>query len=180
MGTPNNLYAGLPLADSYHVYPELENMVLLDSSSGARIDSDATHLDLSASPARTSDSAYIFQPHPQFGFAGTSYLYGFKVSMSDPPQLTEHFSLQPNQGSLHGKPAVDGEGKIYLADGQGTLFVISFDPDAPVGVDNPSILDEQEITDSDSYWFNSFAIGDGVAYIVTEQNVLYMFNDTVE
>jgi hypothetical protein len=150
-------------------------MVLLDSSTGDRIDSDETHLDLSASPARTNDSAYIFQPHPPFGFAGTSYLYGFTVAAREPPLLSEHFSLQLNQGSLTSKPAVDGDGKIYLADSQGTLFIIEFDPLRPVGEDNPSILDEQELNRDDTYWFNSFALGYGVAYIVTEQNVLSVF-----
>lgn len=172
-GTPANYFAGLPLAGSYFAYPELESMVLLDSSTGTMLDIDETHLDLSASPARTQNGGYIFQPHPPFGFAGTAYLYGFQVSQSEPPSLSEHFSLQLGQASVNGKPAVDGDGKIYLANSMGTLYLIEFDPGQPVGEGNPDIVDETELADSDTYWFNSFALGNGVAYIVTEQNTLY-------
>ena len=91
--------------------------------------------------------------------------------------MSEHFSLQLGQGAVHGKPAVDGEGKIYFADSMGKLFVIGFDQERPVGPENPNIIDQQALGRSDTYWYNSFAIGDGVAYIVTEQNVLYLIYD---
>jgi len=179
MGTPDNYFGGLPLGGGYFAYPEKESEVLLDASSGTQIDRDNTHLDLFASPARNLDSSYIFQPHPPFGFAGTAYLYGFEVSQNEPPFLSEQFSLQMGQASIAGKPAVDGNDKIYFADSQGTLYIVAFNPDLPVGESNPSILDQGEIADSDTYWFNTFALGDGVAYIVNEKNMLYrIYEDT--
>ncbi len=179
-GTPANYFGGLPLSNAYFAYPELESMVLLDSSAGTLIDSDPTHLDLSASPARSLDSAYIFQPHPPFGFAGTSYLYGFKVSPNEPPSLSEHFSLQLGHATISGKPAVDSDDKIYLADAQGDLYIIGFDPDQPVADGNPTIMDQQGLNPDDTYWFNSFALGNGVAYVVTEQNLLYRIYDALD
>lgn len=173
MGVPQNLYGGLPLHGSYHVYPEKDTLTMVDATTGSWIDSELMAAELTASPARSSDSAYIFQPHPPYGFANRGDLRGLKVSVSEPPSLSDHFILQLGEGSLTSKPAVDGEGKIYLADGMGKLYIIEFDQSVPPGPDNPRIIDEQAIGRSDTYFFNSFAIGDGAVYVVTEQNVLY-------
>jgi outer membrane protein assembly factor BamB len=173
MGALENLYGGLPLHGSYHVYPERENLTLLDATTGTRIESEPLPLSLTASPARSEDSRWLFQPHPPFGFAGTAYLHVVSVSNSEPPTLTDEYSLQLGQASITGKPAVDGEGKIYLADSMGKLYIIEFDQSVPPGPDNPNIMDEQALGRSDTYFFNSVAIGDGAIYVVTEQNVLY-------
>jgi len=173
MGALENTLGGLPLHGSYHVYPERENLTLLDAATGTRIESESLMLDLTASPARSADSSWLFQPHPPFGIAGTAYLHVVSVSTSEPPSVTNEYSLQLGQGSITGKPSVDAEGKIYLADAMGKLYIIDFDQEAPPGPDNPRIIDEQAIGRSDTYFYNSVAIGDGAIYVVTEQNVLY-------
>ena len=173
MGAPENLYGGLPLPGPYHVFPEHKGLSLVEPITGTWLENEPLNLPLKASPARSADSSWIFQPHPPFGFAGTAYLHVISVSNSDPPTLTNEYSLQLGQASIAGKPAVDGEGKIYLADAMGKLYIIDFDQGAPPGPDNPRIMDEQAIGRSDTYFYNSVAIGDGAVYIVTEQNVLY-------
>ena len=180
MGTPQNYYSGLPLAEPYYAYPENTSVVLIDAAAGTLVDHEPLNLALTAPLSRSSDGVFIFQPHPPFGFAAWAYLHGIKLSTSEPPSLSNHFTLQLDHGSMTSKPAVDGAGKIYLADGMGKLFLIGFDPDRPVGEENPTIIDQQAFGRGDTYCFNSFAIGDGVAYIVTEQNVLYLIYDAVD
>ncbi|MBN2083251.1 hypothetical protein JW859_13715 [bacterium] len=173
--TATNRYAGLPLTSDYYLWPQQDDLVLLDANTGIVVDSDALNLALTASPSRSLDGSWVFQPHPPFGVAGKAYLFGFEVTYSDPPSVTEKFGLQLGASSIYSKPAIDGEGKIYLTDTGRTLYVIGFDQDAPIDAENPKILDTAMIMYGDQYKFNSFAIGDGCVYVVTESNMLYRF-----
>jgi len=173
--TSSNRYAGLPLTSDYYAMPLQDDLVLLDANTGFVVDSDELNLALTSSPSRSLDGSWVFQPHPPFGIAGKAYLFGFEVSYSDPPSVTEKFGLQIGENKIYSKPAVDGEGKIYLTDTGRTLYVIGFDQDEPIGTENPQILDTAMIMYGDQYKFNSFAIGDGCVYVVTESNYLYRF-----
>lgn len=173
MGVKENIFGGLVLGSDYHVYPEQENVNLLDATSAILKSSVTMSEESTAGPARNLAGNYLFQPHAQFGIANTAYLVGIKVNPSEPPQISQEFAQQLGNYRVSGQPAVDGEGNIFCADTSGMLYRIAFDPGKPIGIDNPSISDQNRLDPSDKYLYNSIALSSEEAYIVSEQNNLY-------
>ena len=181
MGGPVNLFSGLPVTGGYHVYPQQAKLLLLDAVTGDLLDSIDMVEALTSSPARSLSGEYIFQAHPPYGFSGRGDMRCYEVNTTIPiPTIEMTFIMQLSEGSLTSQPAVDGNNTIYMPDGQGWLYRITFDELQPIGPGNPQLTHSKQLMETDTFYFSSFAIADDTAYIVSEENNLYCIWDPLD
>jgi len=171
-GGPANLYGGLSLPVGFFIYPETSNLKFLDAGNGTLLASAPLGEIATSSPACTTDYEHVFQLVPPNEMPPSyAHLKAFTHSHEfEPGELTEVLNLQLETARLFCKPAVDGDDNLYFADVRGRVFRVHFDARTPR---NSSITHSRKLGDTDTYYFNSVALGNGVAYVVTEQNLLY-------
>lgn len=170
-GGPQNLYSGLALAGGFYCYPENNTLLLIDSATGDAVSSMLLDEYAHASCARSGDSRHIFQLVPPNEMPPSwAHLTVARISAADPPQLGEVLNLILNTARLYCKPAVDGGDNVFFGDKGGTFYRVHFDAARPI---SSEITHQRALDTGTTYHFNSAALGDGVAYIVSEQNQLY-------
>ncbi|MCC7477212.1 fibronectin type III domain-containing protein [bacterium] len=176
LGTPLNLAGGCVLADELFIYPESGQLLLINSSTGLREDSYNLGGAVVAGPSRVSDSDYIVQPVPTDGSeTDFSELRGVTVDTSGiSPEISGPFwTLSLGSGDVNSRAAVDKDGRIYIADTDGVIWLASLDyGQPPVLGSNPVLSDSREADGENTFYFSSFALGVESAYIVSEQNRL--------
>ena len=180
-GARMNYYGGVSLGGDYHVYPEGRYLILIESLSGEWVN-EAGSLGLPgwlySSPACDSSAQHILQLAKHGELPDHSRLCWIKVQQTEPPDLTLVASIEVDDDEMtpspvSAKPSIDSSHNIYFPTDTGMLYLVHFDPGLEPGPENPKVVDKQQYNRSDTYCFSSFAIGDGVAYIITEQEVLY-------
>lgn len=175
IGRPVCYFGGVALPGSLHAYSNHTHHYLLDSLDGTRLDNvDITQSYYSGSPAYDAEYRLIYQPiHQDEGIVILGKLGIYEVTTDVPPQLNEIIS-QPLGGGLAvtGKPAIDGGHAVFVADEEGAVHRLLYDPQQPLGPGNPAIL-RTKLAAGDTFKYNSFALTDGAAYICSEQNKLY-------
>ena len=179
MGSPENIYGGLSLTGDLFAYPEGGNLILLDALTASRHDPIEYPSGTAAPPARNSAGTLLYQLLPPFGITGFSNL-NFVTFDSATPELTELAGISLHGSSVSSQPAVAGDGGVFFPTEDGTLYRVDFDPEQPVGEGNPVVTDTAIYMWGDSYMYNSFAIGDGAVYIITEVNMLYCIYDALD
>jgi hypothetical protein len=174
LGTPPLYYGGASLPDSMHVYPDNFKLVLLDTIDGSPIGSADTPYALTSSTACNFAGDYALQLLEHVTVPSEpSALLGYLIDRDAPSPLELKFNLPLEISPVHAKISSDGNGTMYFPDDSGNVYRVAFNKDLPIDASNPVITQEKKLDPADTYYYNSFAIGSGVAYIVSEQNVIY-------
>lgn len=180
LGAPQNLAGGCSLRDDLFCYPENSSLLLIDSTSGLRKDTLALNGVPRCAPSRVANSDYIVLPVPPNGVQSfLSRLRCVRLDTSaDPPQISSAWELELGFDPVYSRAAVDKDGLIYVADAGGKLWLAYFDHhSAPAEGINPALADVREADGVNTFNYNSFALGNHAAYIVSEQNqLMLLFN----
>jgi len=172
MGTPDNLYGGVFMPSGYFYFPSNNTLRSVKVSDGTAHDQFEGLVDMSGAPARDDNGEFLFFSEDQGGgFSGFASFHCNSFNDDFPPTQAPVWSMSMDTVSITCKPAVDGAYSIFLTDDTGRIIMISWDRDMPLGEDNPQMTVSQQDT---SFRFSSFAIGNGAAYVISEDNDLYM------
>jgi hypothetical protein len=171
-GAAQNFYGGVAWSGARFIYGEKDALVMLDSTGGSFLASAPLAGNVHAPAARTSAASHVFLlVPPNGGPPACAGLGAFQPSADpDPPALAEVWSGVLGSGDVYCKPAVDGGNNLFFGDSSGQFYRVHFDAVTPL---NSSITHHKMLGGSSSYHFNSPALGNGCAYVVSEQGNLY-------
>ncbi len=176
LGTPLNLAGGCVLRDGLFIYPENGQLLLINSTTGLREDTYLLGGIPLVAPSRVAQSDYIVQPVPTDGSeSDQSELRGVRLDTDGvSPEISGPFWILPlGNGDVHSRAAVDKDGRIYIADTDGRIWLARFDyTQPPADGSNPVIEDMREPDGENTFYFSSFALGQESIYIVSQQDRL--------
>lgn len=176
---PDILGGGVCMPDDYCVYPESDNLLLIDGQNGARYDLLGLGGIPLQGPARVAATNFLVQAVPaDDSGADLSDLRCVKLVTNPTPGLDFSWALNLGAGKTLCKPCIDKDGRIYVSDTAGEIWLAQFVAGLPPqeGL-NPALIDSRPADGSNSFQFSSIALGDHRIYVVSEQNkLLLLFN----
>ena len=178
LGSSEHIFGGIFMPNGYFYFPSGAAMLGIDPADGSQIDSNTLLVNAVGAPARDGAGKYMFFAEDQGGgFSGFASFHCVSFTDEAVPQMQTEYGVSLKLETASGKPAIDAEYTAYFADSTGKFHRIAWDPALPLGDGNPV---HSSVDLSGSFVYSSAALTDGAAYVISQNNTLFMIGTPVE